>query len=61
MVTAGKFLETFVKAPYIHIDCAGPTFLDKPQDYKGKGGTGFGIRLMYNFLKNYPKWKATQN
>jgi len=61
IVTAGKFLETFVKAPYIHIDCAGPTFLDKPQDYKGKGGTGFGIRLMYNFLKNYPKWKATQN
>ncbi len=61
MITAGKFLETFVKAPYIHIDCAGPTWLDKPQDYKGVGGTGFGIRLMYNFLKNYPKWKATQN
>lgn len=51
MITAGKFLEHFVKAPYIHMDIAGPAFLDKPQDYRGFGGTGTGIRLMINFLK----------
>ncbi len=51
MITAGKFLEHFVKAPYIHMDIAGPAFLDKPQDYKGFGGTGTGIRLLINFLK----------
>ncbi|MDR0802666.1 leucyl aminopeptidase [Fluviicola sp.] len=51
MITAGKFLEYFVKAPYIHMDIAGPAFLDKPQDYKGFGGTGTGIRLLINFLK----------
>jgi leucyl aminopeptidase len=51
MITAGKFLEHFVKAPYIHMDIAGPAFLEKPQDYRGLGGTGTGIRLMINFLK----------
>ncbi|WP_343635712.1 leucyl aminopeptidase family protein [Fluviicola sp.] len=51
MITAGKFLEHFVKAPYIHMDIAGPAFLDRPQDYRGVGGTGTGIRLMINFLK----------
>jgi len=51
MITAGKFLEHFVKAPYIHMDIAGPAFLDKPQDYKGLGGSGVGIRLLINFLK----------
>jgi leucyl aminopeptidase len=51
MITAGKFLEHFVKAPYIHLDIAGPAFLEKPQDYKGLGGTGVGVRLLINFLK----------
>jgi leucyl aminopeptidase len=51
MITAGKFLEHFVKAPYIHMDIAGPAFLDRPQDYRGVGGTGTGIRLLINFLK----------
>jgi len=52
MITAGKFLEHFAKQPYIHIDIAGPAFLEQKQDYKGKGGTGFGVRLMYEYLKN---------
>ncbi len=52
MITAGKFLEHFVKSPYVHLDIAGPSFLESPQDYKGKGGTGVGIRLLLNFLEN---------
>jgi leucyl aminopeptidase len=52
MITAGKFLEHFAKQPYIHIDIAGPAFLESKQDYKGKGGTGYGVRLMYEYLKN---------
>ncbi len=51
MITAGKFLEHFVKAPYIHMDIAGPAWLDMKEDYKGQGGTGAGVRLLYNFLK----------
>jgi len=53
MITAGKFLEHFTKHPYIHIDIAGPAFLEAAEDYKGKGGTGAGVRLLYQFLKNY--------
>ena len=51
MITAGKFLEHFVKSPYIHMDIAGPSWLDGREDYKGQGGTGAGVRLLYNFLK----------
>lgn len=51
MITAGKFLEHFVKAPYIHLDIAGPSFLDAEENYKGKGGTGAGVRLIYDFLE----------
>ena len=53
MITAGKFLEHFVKSPYVHLDIAGPSFLEAAQDYKGKGGTGVGIRLLMNYLQNY--------
>jgi leucyl aminopeptidase len=53
MITAGKFLEQFVKSPYIHIDIAGPAWLDENEAYRTKGGSGVGVRLLYNFLKNY--------
>ncbi|MFZ9611777.1 MAG: leucyl aminopeptidase family protein [Crocinitomicaceae bacterium] len=52
MISAGKFLEHFVKAPYIHMDIAGPAWLDSKENYKGDGGTGAGVRLLYHFLKN---------
>ena len=51
MISAGKFLEHFVSAPYIHMDIAGPAWLDAPENYKGDGGTGAGVRLLYHFLK----------
>ena len=51
MISAGKFLEHFVKAPYIHMDVAGPTWLDAKENYKGVGGTGSGVRLLYQFIK----------
>ena len=51
MISAGKFLEHFVEAPYIHMDIAGPAWLDTQENYKGEGATGAGIRLLYHFLK----------
>lgn len=51
MITAGKFLEHFTKHPYIHLDIAGPAWLDTKEDYKVQGGTGVGVRLLYNYLK----------
>lgn len=55
MITAGKFLENFTKAPYIHIDIAGPAFLTKDDGYRKKGGSGAGVRLLIEFLKRKAK------
>lgn len=51
-ITAGKFLEHFAKAPFVHIDIAGPAFTESPENYKGNGGTGTGIRMLQDFFEN---------
>jgi leucyl aminopeptidase len=50
-ITAGKFLEHFTDYPYIHLDIAGPAFLKKKEAYRPKGGSGVGVRLLYNFFR----------
>ena len=57
-ITAGKFLELFTKNekgehayPWIHLDIAGPAFLDREDAYRGKNGSGVGVRLLYDFVK----------
>ena len=50
-ITAGKFLEHFTDYPYIHLDIAGPAFRKTPDSYRSSGGTGVGVRLLFNFLK----------
>ncbi|NPA36005.1 MAG: leucyl aminopeptidase [Chlorobi bacterium] len=50
-ITAGKFLSHFTLAPWIHMDIAGPAFLHKEDSYRGTGGTGVGVRLLYHFFK----------
>ncbi len=53
MISAGMFLEHFVEAPYIHLDIAGPAWLNSTSAYRTKGGTGTGVRMLYHFLKHY--------
>jgi leucyl aminopeptidase len=50
-ITAAKFLEAFADAPWMHLDIAGPAFRDEPDAYRPAGGTGFGVRLMTNYLR----------
>ena len=50
-ITAGKFLEHFTDYPYTHLDIAGPAFTQSPFNYRGQGGTGVGVRLLFDFLK----------
>ena len=50
-ITAGKFLEYFTAYPWMHLDIAGPSFFEKGDHYRLKGGSGYGVRLLYNFLK----------
>ena len=52
-ITAGKFLEHFTNYPYIHLDIAGPAYIKANSAYRTKGGTGVGVRLLYDFLKHY--------
>jgi leucyl aminopeptidase len=50
-ITAAKFLERFTAYPWIHFDIAGPSFIKGDNEYKIKGATGVGVRLMFDFLK----------
>ena len=51
-ITAGKFLEYFVDYPWIHLDIAGAAFFKQDYLYNKTGGTGFGVRLLVDFLTN---------
>jgi leucyl aminopeptidase len=51
MITAGKFLEHFTDYPWLHFDIAGSAFAHAAEGYRVKGGTGVGVRLIWNFLK----------
>lgn len=50
-ITAAKFLEHFTDYPWVHLDIAGPAFLDNESGYRGKHATGHGVRLLYAFLR----------
>lgn len=54
-ITAGKFLEKFTDYPYIHLDIAGPAFNSKKFNYRGVGGSGVGVRLLFDFAKGLAK------
>ncbi len=54
-ITAGKFLQRFVKYPWMHFDIAGPSFLHSNSAYRVKGGTGVGVRLLFDFLSKRAK------
>jgi leucyl aminopeptidase len=52
-IAGGWFLHHFVeKTPFAHIDIAGPAWSIESKHYTHKGGTGFGVRLLVEFLKS---------
>ncbi|MCB0358877.1 MAG: leucyl aminopeptidase family protein, partial [Bdellovibrionales bacterium] len=50
--TAALFLREFVPSGprWAHLDIAGPAFIDRGNEYVPQGATGFGIRLLLDFL-----------
>lgn len=55
MLTAALFLSEFVPAdtPWTHLDIAGPGFNEgDTHDYTPKGGTGYGVRTLVQFLQD---------
>ena len=58
-ILASKFLQNFAgNLPWIHVDIAGVDFKEKDDSYHSKGATGFGARLLLQFLKD---WKRIQS
>lgn len=51
-ITAGRFLLKYTDYPYYHLDIAGPAFLTAKDSYRGKGGTGVGVRLFFDFINS---------
>ena len=50
-ITAALFLENFVSdVPWVHIDIAGPSYVEKTSDWYQYGATGFGVRTLVNYL-----------
>lgn len=54
-ITAALFLREFVgDMSWAHLDIAGPAFAERDiTPYMRKGGTGFGVRLLLDWLKGF--------
>jgi len=51
-ITAALFLKNFVgETPWTHIDIAGAAMRNKSKEYWPKYGTGFGVRLILEWLR----------
>ncbi len=53
-ITAAAFLAEFAEGyPWAHLDIAGTAWADKDSAYIPKGGTGLGVRLLVQFLRDW--------
>jgi leucyl aminopeptidase len=50
-IMGGKFLQQFTDYPWLHLDIAGVAYMKSHDSYRGKNGTGVGVRLLYKYLK----------
>jgi len=54
--TAAAFLKRFVgKTPWLHLDIAGVAFGNMPKAYDHGGASGYGVRLLVEYLRNVRK------
>ena len=54
IITEEKFLKRFVgNFSWAHLDIAGVTWSKKGTNFSRAGGTGFGVRLLDEFVKKY--------
>jgi leucyl aminopeptidase len=52
--TASIFLSEFVgDVPWAHLDIAGPMNAESDSGWKSKGATGFGTRLLIDYVTNF--------
>ncbi|HWQ83179.1 MAG TPA: leucyl aminopeptidase [Anaerolineales bacterium] len=51
--TSAIFLKQFIDYRWAHLDIAGMALADKELPYQPAGGTGYGVRLLLDYLRNY--------
>jgi leucyl aminopeptidase len=51
--TSAIFLKEFTDYPWVHLDIAGMALAEKETPYIPRGGTGYGVRLLVEFLRNW--------
>jgi leucyl aminopeptidase len=52
-ITGAMFLKQFVgKHSWVHLDIAGTAIIEEAFEYVPKGGSGVGVRLLVDFLRN---------
>ena len=52
-ITAAMFLKQHIgRYPWVHLDIAGTAMLESAGDYTQRGGSGFGVRLLSDFLRH---------
>lgn len=51
-ITAAQFIQRFIEngTPWAHVDMAGKAWADKPSATAAKGATGFGVRLIDDYV-----------
>jgi len=56
-ITAGLFLDNFVsdelKDKWLHLDIAGPAYVEKDWGYNQSGASGAGVRMCLYWLKEH--------
>ncbi len=52
VATSAVFLQAFTNYPWAHLDIAGMALSSKGHAYAAKGGTGYGVRLLTEFLRS---------
>jgi leucyl aminopeptidase len=59
-ITAALFLKKFIgDYKWVHLDIAGTAILEEDLPYAPKGGSGVGVRLLIEFLKNWKQQKPS--
>ena len=53
VATSAVFLQSFTDYPWAHLDIAGMALTGKDNGYIPRGGTGFGVRLLVEFLRQW--------
>lgn len=51
--TSAIFLKEFTDYPWVHLDIAGMVYNEKATAYHPAGATGYGVRLLTQFLTNW--------